>query len=504
MNKLREAVRLALNTNMSYRNIGSILNMSHNSISRYDRIIKEKELSWEKIDNMDDTSIESLLKTTRGRISALRMPDWSYIHQERQQPDMTLQLLWEEYRVDNPGDAYSYSQFTHYYREFVNKLDLSMRQTHRAGECLFVDFAGRIVPYANEGEELTAQIFVGVLGCSNYTFAYAVESQSLPNWIDAHNQMYRFLGGLPEVIVPDNLKSAVTKAGRDPVINRTYLDQARHYGVVIIPARVRRPQDKSKAELGVQIVSRWILARLRHQKFFSIEEINTAISVLLKGLNEKPFKKLPGCRRSRFEEMDKPRLRPLPETPYEYAVWTAEQKVTPDYHVRVNGHYYSVPYQLVTSKVEARSTHKIVEIFHRGKRVASHQLQSEIGEHSTLPEHMPKSHQQYADQTPEKMLVWAKGVGSATEAFVEHQFERFPYLLPGLQSCSSLQRLGKDYGPERLEAACHRAMKIGSLTIKSVRSILQRRLDAMSDENVPVQGNLPLHYNVRGSSYYSS
>lgn len=505
MNKMREALRLILLMTMSDRMIGRTLGLSHNTVGRYRDIVLSRDLDWDAIHKMDDAQIESLLKSKRYRVNSKSMPDYEAIHQEMQQRHVTLQLLWEDYHQANSGRAYSYSQFTYYYRQYVGKLDRSMRQKHRAGEMVYVDFAGRTVPYTDlaTGEKRQAQIFIGVLGCSNYTFVYAVPSQSTPDWIDAHNRMYQFFGGVPRVVVPDNLKAAVVRAGGELILNRTYLEQSKHYGVVILPARVRHPQDKSKAEGGVLLASRWILVKFRHTQFFSIEEINAAITELLWQLNERPFKRLPGCRRSRFEELDRPMLSPLPGTPFEYAEWTSANKVGPDYHMHVKGHYYSVPHALVGARVDARVTCKMVELFNKGRRVASHVRSFEVGGHTTLPAHQPKAHRHYAELTSEQLLEWAKSMGTAAEAAVQFQFDSQPYPLLGLKACSRLKRLAKDYGTKRFDAACRRAQAIGSLTVKSIKSILQRGLTELSDEQKPIQVNLPFHHNVRGSTYYT-
>lgn len=504
MNKQREILRLITTTTLSNRMIGRILGVSHNTVKRYREILFGHNFDIENINKMTDSEIESLLKSKHSRIKVISQPDHSYTHREMQKKHVTLQLLWEEYRLANPYRAYSYSQFTHYYRQYVGKLDRSMRQTHRAGEIVFVDFAGRTIPYTNPetGEQYKAQVFVGVLGCSNYTFVCAVPSQATPYFIEAHNRMYQFFGGVPQVVVPDNLKAAVIKAGSEPILNRTYLEQSKYYGLVILAARVRKPQDKSKAEGGVLLASRWIMAKLRHHQFFSVEEINAAISELLWLLNERPFKRLPGCRRSRFEELDKPMLSPLPGTPFEYAQWTAPNKIGPDYHMHVKGHYYSVPEALVGETVEARLSTNTVEIFSNGKRVASHVRSTDVGGHTTLPEHQPKAHRKYAEQTPERLLKWGKSIGRAASAVVKFQFDSRPHPVLGIKACSSLKRLARDYGNERFETACCRAQRIGSLTVKSVRSILQRGLTSLSEENAPIQVNLPFHENVRGSSYF--
>jgi len=506
MNKQREALRLILTTDMSNRMIGRTVHLSHNTVKRYRDRAQEIDLDIPTLVKMNDTEIEGVLKSKRFRVESKFMPDWTAAHKEMQIRGMTLQILWEEYCLANPDHAYSYSQFTYYYRQYLGKLDLTMRIDHRAGEMIYVDFAGRTLSYFDLklNKKIQAQIFVGVPGCSDYAFVYAVKSQSIPDWIEAHNQMFSYFGGTPQIIVPDNLKSAVTRPGSEPELNRTYLEMAKHYQVVIIPARVRRPQDKSKAELTVKLAYRWIYAKLRHQQFFSIKELNEAIAELLKLFNERPFKRLPGCRRSRFEELDKPLFKPLPAEPFEFSEWTSAHKIGPDYHMRVRDHYYSVPHALVGSKVEARVTINIVELFHRGLRVASHPRNQVIGGHTTNPDHQPKAHRRYAEQTPELIMKWARSIGLAAEAVFQHQFDTRPHALIAVRACAPLQNLAKHYGHKRFEMACNRAQQIGSLTTKSVRSILQRGLDDTSEEQVPVQVNLPLHDNLRGSEYYAT
>jgi len=507
MSKQRDLLSSIATSEFSNRKLGQIFKLSHNTVRRYREAFKDNGLNICQIEKLDDAKIDSLFNKKRGRIESKRVPDWPMIHKQMQHKHMTLQLLWEEYSLENPHNAYSYSHFTFYYRQYVSKLDLTMRQTHRAGEMVYVDFAGQTLFYtdANTGQQHKVQIFVGVLGCSNYTFAYAVPTQSIRDWIDAHNKMYYFFGGVTQIVVPDNLKSAVTRPvrnGNEPVLSRTYLEQSKHYRIYIIPARVRKPQDKSKAELGVLFVSRWILPVLRRRQFFSIDEINKAISELLIKLNERPFKQLPGCRRSRFEELDKPFLNPLPAAPFEYAEWIGVRKVGVDYHLPVEKHFYSVPCELVGQKVETRTTKNVIEFIHKGKRVASHTRRYDEGSHTTLPAHQPKAHREYANQTPEKFLEWAQSIGESSSAVIQYQFSCRPHPFLGLKSCSSLKRLAKSYGSERFEAACQRAQAIGSLTVKSVQSILKRNMVSNAIESNPIQMNLPMHDNLRGSDYY--
>ena len=334
------------------------------------------------------------------------VPDWAAVHRELRRPGVTLMLLWEEYRAAHP-EGFGYSWFCKRYEDWSGSLDVVMRQTHRAGEKLFVDDAGHTVEVVDpaSGEIRTAQIFVAVLGASNYTYAEATWSQGLSDWIGSHVRAFAYFDGVPAILVPDNLRSGVSKAHRyEPDLNPTYLELANHYGLAVVPARVRKPRDKAKAETGVQIVERWILAALRHRSFFSLSELNTAIAALLERLNQRPFKKLPGSRRTAFETIDRPALRPLPLTPYVYATWK-RVRVNIDYHVEVDGHYYSVPYTLVKQALDVRLTEHTVECFHQRRRIASHVRSPLKGRHTTVAEHMPKAHRKFAEETPERLCA---------------------------------------------------------------------------------------------------
>ncbi len=379
-----------------------------------------------------------------------------------------------------------------------------MRQDHRAGEKLFVDYAGQTVPIIDcaTGEIREAQIFVAVLGASNYTYAEATWSQSLPDWIGSHRRTFSFLGGVPELVVPDNLRSGVSKAHRyEPDTNPTYQDMALHYGVVVLPARVRKPRDKAKVEGGVLVVERWILAALRHRQFFSLLELNAAISELLVRLNARPFRKLPGCRREHFEQLDRPALQPLPAEPYVYAEWK-KARVHIDYHVAIDGHYYSVPYALIKKEVEVRITRNTIECFHRGNRVASHQRSHHKGRHTTVTAHMPESHRQAGEWSPQRLMRWASKTGPATEKLIQTVLGSRKHPQQAYRSCLGILRLSKPYGDERLEAACRRALTLGSCRYKSIESILKHRLD---EQPLETQQELALpdtHDNIRGPAYY--
>jgi transposase len=378
-----------------------------------------------------------------------------------------------------------------------------MRQIHKAGEKMFVDFAGQTVAVvdARTREIKEAQIFVAVQGASNYTYAEASWSQDLESWISCHTHAFSFFGGVTRITVPDNLGSGVTKACRyEPDLNPTYQDMAEYYGTVVIPARVAKPKDKAKVESGVQVVERWILARLRNRTFFSLAEVNAAIAELLEKLNNRPFSKLEGTRKSLFEKLDRPALLPLPSTPYEFAQFK-KATVNIDYHIEVFGHYYSVPYQLVKERVEVRVTQSSVEVLFKGRRVTSHLRSYLKGGHSTKPEHMPKAHQKYLEWTPSRIIHWAGTIGPETARLVEAILAKKPHPEQGYRACLGLIRLSKAYSQERLEAASKRALEAGALSYQSVKRILKNNLDTRSSKEEQV---LPIidHDNIRGPDYY--
>lgn len=504
MNKILEVLRFKSAGDLTERRIGYLVDVAPTTVGRYWSVFKQKGYVLAELEKLTYEELDQLFNRTHRRLIRKRMPDYAHVHRMMKRKHETLQRLWEDYCLADKASAVSYSTFTEGYRHFAMKLDLVMRQTHRAGECVYVDFAGTTVPWIDPetGEQHRAQVFVAVMGCSNYTFIYAVPDQKLPSWITAHAELFDFLGGVPALIVPDNLKSAVTKPGRELVLTRTYSELGRHYNTVIMPARPGKPRDKAPVEAGVRFISRWILAALAGRTYESVDEINADFRQMLPRLNERPFKKLPGSRKSWFEELDKPALKPLPSGRFEYAEWVAPQKVPNDYHVPVGRHYYSVPCALVQTYVEARVTARSVEFYQGGKRVATHTISTALGGHTTLPAHQPPAHRHYAEQTPAKFKEWAEGIGPAALVVVRSQFEHKPHTLVGLRACSTLKNLARNYGPERFEAACRRAEDIGSLTVKSVRSILQRGLDSQETDKSHLEVNLPVHQNIRGRDYF--
>lgn len=504
MDKLFDIVRLILTTLLPDRAIARSLQVSKTTVGRYRDIIVEKGYAWTTLSCLEFQALHALFNRSYRRFTNKRIPDFARVHEEMQKSGVTLLLLWEEYRAINPDDALSYSQFTYYYRKYLRTLGLSMRQTHRPGERAFVDFSGDRPAFTDltTGERIEVEMFVGAMGYSHYTFATCVLTQSLPDWIEANVQMEEFFGGSPIMIVPDNLRAAVACAGNPPKINRIYRDFARHYDTTILPARPRKPKDKAKVEVAVQLVQRWIIARLRNRTFFSLAELNAVVAELVHELNERPFKRLPGCRRSRFEMFDKPRLRPLPATRFEYAEWVNTQTVGNSYHILVQDHWYSVPYGLVGQSVDARVTSNTVEIFHQHSRIASHPRSRIKGGDTTDPNHQSDQHRAYAERTPQHFVAWAEKIGPNTLAVVRHQFNReFPPL--GLPACDSLRKLVKQYGEERVEAAAKRAVEIKSLTVKSVKSLLGSGLYKLPTERTRMS-TLPNHSNVRGPAYFAA
>ena len=506
MRKIKEVLRLRFEVGLTYDAIGQSCNIGHTTVGEYLRRAKDAGLTWPLPEDMDDGLLEKLLYSRSPDPDVKRpVPDWEYVHKELKRKSVTLFLLWQEYKETYP-DGYEYSWFCRNYKEWSGKIDVTMRFNHRAGEKLFVDYAGHTIAVIDKrtGEIREAQIFVATLGASKYTYAEATWTQSLPDWIGSHTRTFKFLGGVPEIIVPDNLKTGVNKSCRyEPDLNPTYQDMASHYRCVVIPTRIKSPKDKAKVETGVKTVEQWILARLRNITFFSLADLNKTIRSLLQDLNTRSFQKMSGTRRSMFEELDRPALKSLPYEPYTYAEW---KKAKPhiDYHIEVNGFYYSVPYQLAKKQVEARITQHIIEIFYKAKRVASHQRSYDPSKrYVTVREHMPKSHQKYADWTPQRIIRWASKAGEATAKTVKTVMKNRSHPQQGFRACMGIMSLGKEYSQERLEAACSRALAIGSPSYKSVQAILKKGLDRLPlQKEVPQQTSFINHSNIRGSGYY--
>jgi transposase len=464
------------------------------------------QLTWEQVEQLREEELEVKLYGPVVQPGAQRpLPDPAYIHNERKKAGVTLELLHLEYLEKHP-DGYRYTQFCEYYRQWLGKHRLTMRQVHQAGEKLFVDYSGnkpRLVE-AQTGERVEVELFVAVLGASNYTYAEATRTQRGPDFIASHQRCFVYLGGVPAVLVPDQLKSGVTRACRyEPGVQRTYEEFARHHGTVVLPARPRSPRDKAKVETGVLVVQRWLLARLRHHTFFTLEALNERIAELLEDLNGRKMRLYGASRRELFERLDKPALRTLRAEPFVYGEWK-QVRVNIDYHVQVHHHFYSVPYTLVHQVLEARVTATTVELYQRGERVASHVRSDERGRHTTQAEHMPKAHQKHMEWTPSRLVHWAGTIGPHTSKLVESILNERPHPELGYRSCLGILRLARRYGNERLEAACARALAMSARSFRHLDSMLKNGLDRLPLPQSEAQPEPAAqeHENVRGSHYY--
>lgn len=508
MRKIRDVLRFRYETELSLEAIARALKVSKGVVSKYLQLAADAQLGWPLPEELDDAALERLLypsPSVKGKkVRTYVEPDYATVHQELKKKGVTLTLLWEEYKQSAGQAGYQYTAFCVRYAAWAAKLKRSMRQVHRAAEKLFVDYAGQTVPLvdAHTGEIGRANIFVAVLGASSYTYACATAGQTQDDWLEGIGRAFKFIGGVTQLVVPDNPKALITTADPyEPTLNRASLEFAQHYGTVILPARPKRPQDKAKVESGVQVVERWILARLRHRRFFTLAQLDAAVSELLPALNERPFKKLPGSRLEAFKALDAQYLKPLPMTRFVPARWK-RARVNIDYHVELDGHYYSVPHALVREAVELRITRHTVEMLARNRRVASHMRSTQKGGYSTIAEHMPAAHRAHAQWSPGKLLRWGQTVGISTGELVKRLLMEKRHPEQGYRSCLGLMRLARTVGHARLEAACTRALAIGAHRYRSVASILQNGLDHQPLVSAQAELPLPDHANVRGPDYY--
>jgi len=506
MRQLREILRLKHEVGLTHRAIADACDVASSTVSLYVERAAAAGLGRPVPADLDDAALEGRLFRRAFRSPGTMRPilDAAVLHQELTRRGVTLQLLWQEYRAAHP-QGYSYSQFCEHDRRWVRRLKPSMRQVHRAGEKVFLDFAGQKAQLVNPttGELTAVEIFVGVLGASGLLYAEATLGQDLGSWVGAHVRMLEAYQGCPAIWVPDNLRSPVTSPHRyEPTINRTYLDLAQHYGAVVIPARIRRPQDKALAELGVLLAERWVLAALRHRTFFSLADLNAAIRERVQAINARPMKRVGVSRQDLYERLDRPALRPLPATPFELAEWKL-CRVNVDDHVECDHHVYRVPYTLLHEQVDVRLTATTVEVFFQSRRVASQARLTGRGRSSTQAEHMPRAHREYAAWTPERLVAWAGHTGPATALVVAAIMARRAHPEQGFRACLGLMRLGRIYGADRLEAACVRADRLQAYRYQTLENILRNGQDRL-----PLPGAadatrvLPFHANVRGAAYY--
>ena len=506
MRKIREVLRLRFDLGLSQREIAASTSIGQSTVADCLLRYKASELTWPLPVGLSDSELEGLFyPPSRLKKLSKPAPDWDYIYRELKKKSVTKMLLWIEYKATH-SNGYQYTQFCNQYQEWIKSAAFVFRNTHKAGEKAFIDYAGQTMPIwdAATGECRQAQIFIGVLGASNYTFAEAIWSQTVLDWLGSHIRMFKAFGGVPDILVPDNLKSGVTKACRyDPVLNNAYYELAKYYDAAIIPARVRKPKDKAKAEAGVLLVSRWILAALRNQKFFSLEELNAAIAELLVKLNSKKFQKLEGSRFSLFESIDKPALKALPETDFEIFEFKLA-RVNINYHVELERFNYSVPYQYVRKEVFIRYTPTKVKIFHNGEQIASHLRGAKSGGYSTLEEHMPPRHKAHVEWSPERMINWVGETGPSTKKVAEVIIASRRHPEQSYKVILGMIRLGQKYSQDRLENACARALALDTPYYSSLKNILSANLDMATVVTKKTEESAAIsHDNIRGPAYYN-
>lgn len=506
MRKIREVLRLKCECKLPNRAVARSCNIGYGTVSEYVQRARAAGLSWPLPENLDDDALERMLypdSVPLPRGVTRPEPDWAVVHGEMRRKGVTLRLLWIEYRENFPS-GYGYSQYCELYSRWAGKLKPIMRFNHVAGEKCFVDYAGPTVQviFPDTGEMRQASIFVGVLGASSYTYAEAHFGQVLAHWLGAHVRMFAFFGGVTQVLTPDNLKSGVKHPCRyEPDLNPTYQDFANHYGVAVVPARIRKPRDKAKVEVGVQVVERWILARLRHQTFFSLAELNQAIRLLLTDLNNRLMRGWDKSRRELFEALDRPALRPLPEQPYDELTILVNAKVGIDYHIEFDKNFYSVPYRLLRLPVLVRAAEHTVEIFHKGDRIASHCRATGVRIFVTLGEHRPPAHRAYLEWSPERFLRWAQKIGPSTTGIIQIRLNSKQHPEQSFRACLGILGLAKKYGEIRLETACVRALRCGIYFYKGIKNILDNRYDQIEIQQSTKASGIQ-HDNVRGTTYY--
>ena len=507
MRKTKEILRLHFEQRLGQRQIARAASVSQSTVHEYLVRARAAELKWPLPDDWDDGRLEAALfpPNQPSKPSGTRsLPDYEHIRQQLEQHrELTIELLYEEYREQHP-DGYSYSQVCKLYRRWKKRHDVVLRQEHHPGEKLFVDWAGATIPiHPADGSVTEAPLFVSALGVSSYTYAEATPNQQMAQWLKVQMNALEFYGGCPQLIIPDNTKTGVTKACRyEPDLNPTYQEFAAHYHVAVMPARPYKPRDKAKVESAVQVVQRWIVMRLRHRRFFSIAEANQSIRELLVQLNQRPFRKRrEESRESLFQKTDSPALRPLPAERYDLSQW-AQARVNIDYHAAFDDNWYSVPYTLTGEMVDIRATPTTIEIFHRGQRVASHVRHR--GRHKAVSQndHRPRSHREHLEWSPSRIVSWAAKIGTHTAHMVQKILDDKPHPQMGYRSCLGLIRLATKYSPARLEAAAERGLLTGAIGYQRVKSMLEKSLDALPVVPPPPSPPSPPHENLRGPEYF--
>lgn len=502
MRKIKEILRLHFELNLSERIISTSLGCSRSAVGDYIKKSITAKITWKDIKDLPDEQVESFLfskNISRKKAAELPMEE---IHLELKKKYVTKELLWHEYKNKINWQG-SYSLFCMRYRDWSRGRNIYMRQQHNYGEKLFIDYAGPTVKIydLNTNSSKDAQIFVCALGGSNYTYAEASWSQNSENFISSHIRAFEYFGGVAKILVPDNLKSAVDIPSKyESEINKSYLKLAEHYNCVVIPARVRKPKDKAKVESAVLLVERWILACIRDKKYYSLSTLNEDISILLEKLNSKKFKKLPGSRKSIFTEYEKPALIPLPKTEFEHSNFKLT-RVGLHYHIEYDKNYYSVPYTYARKEVEIRVTLNTIEVLYRNARIASHIRQYSVNKWSTQLEHMPRSHKEVVEWTPEKIVNCAKSIGEYTSNIIEKILHSKEHPQQGFNSAFGIIRLKEKYGEERLEACCYRAYKYNIISYRQINNLLKNGCDKIPFVEEEIS-KIIQHENIRGTEYF--
>lgn len=497
---IKDVIRLKWQAQLSHEQIATTLKISKGAVAKYVGLATVAGLDWETVQGWSEQQLEAALLPRASTSQAFVEPDWGRIHRELDRKGMTLMLLWQEYVAAHPERrTWRYTQFCEHYKAFARTLKRSMRQHRLAGEKLFIDFAGPTVPLTSGAR---AQVFVSAMAASSCVFACATAAQRLDDWIECMARALSFYGGVPQLIVPDNARAVIASPDRyEPRASDTVLDFARYYGTSVLPARPRTPRDKATAESSVQVITRWVLARLRHQRFDTVGQVDAAIAALLPAVNDRPFQKLAGSRASVFAELDAPALMPLPPQPYELARFKTV-KVHIDYHVEVDGHRYSVPHALVGQNLEARLTRAGVELLLRGQRVAAHARSRHRGGFTTVEAHMPAAHRAHREWTPQRLIDWGQRIGMATGEVVTRLLQMYKHPEHGYRSCLGMLSLSRRYGEARLEAACERALALGAFRYRHVRDLLANNRDLLPAASDAAEWTSPAHANLRGPGYY--
>lgn len=503
MRRIKECLRLHFESGLSQNAISRTLQVSRSTVQDYLRRINCQDKRWPELKDLTDEQLEALLFSSKPAGTVRPHPDWELVHKELHSKSyVTLQVLWQEYKAVHP-DGYSYPRFVVYYREWAQRFNVYLRQRHIGGEKLFVDYSGKKprVRDMRTGQDREVELLVMAWGASQYIYAEAQESQRLPDWIMGHRRGYEYFGCVPHIEIDDNLKSAVTKACRyDPDVNVTFTEFAAHYGVAIVPTRPGKPKDKPKVENAVLIAQRWILACLRNRVFYSLAELNMAIRELLEKINAKLMQRLPKSRWQLFLELDKPNALPLPAEPFEYREWLSPTLAF-DYHVEVDGNYYSAPWTLAGRKLSVRVMENTVEIFDKRDRVAIHERSRGTHQYTTVTEHMPPAHQKYVEWTPARMYRWAQEIGPSTHQLIEKVIKTKFHPQQGFRPAMGILRLSKTYGNDRLEAAARIALDFGFNRVRQISDLLKNGRDRQGQQTPVV--TIANTDNVRGRDYYA-